>query len=463
MNTALKSILETPLADFTGSFKNPPKDLLAPENGVVEYYMNNPPYYDEPKIYGFASLLNTPPLVKNYHAHVAPDIFIGFAGGASIDKNRALWKVIGESIERYALFTNGKKGIKGSYTHLTKLKKNLLDPNIIFSSTKRMQLTNKRDLEIEWLPGKDLTNHRDCFIPTQLIAVPYWDSGKEIIWRAPITTGAATGSSIQSAIFGGICEVIERDAFMVSWLKQLRLKQIIGFEKIVALGLDTYSDLLNRTLQAVDRYKLFPEFYMLANDTCLHSIMCVLKDQTGIGPPLTVGLDTDISIAKTMLGALEECLQLRPWVRQLFENSKRKFFKKQISFDIENLEQRASLWTTEESIKVINNWLCRSEPIQLQQHDFTESKKLQFKHLIDSVSKNNATVYFVDLTKYTPKCVRQRKLVTVKVVIPEYQPLYLIERYADHVWQRLESAENRLHTASLIEKNNLQKYPHPML
>ncbi len=98
--------------EFVGDYKNPPTDLLFEQSELVEYYMNNPPYYDEPKVYGFASLLHKSSSVKKYNTQVAPEIFIGFAGGASIDKNRALWKVIGESIERYALFMNNRISIK---------------------------------------------------------------------------------------------------------------------------------------------------------------------------------------------------------------------------------------------------------------------------------------------------------------------------------------------------------------
>lgn len=461
MSYTLKSILETPISEFIGDYSNPPIDLLLPQNEVVEYYMNNPPFYDEPKVYGFASLLHKSVSVKKYHRLIAPEIFIGFAGGASLDKNRALWKVIGESVERYALFMNGRKGIKGSFYKLSK-NKNLLDPQLIFSSKNKIQTSDKRKAVIEWIEGKDLTNQKNCLIPTQLIAVPYWDCGNETIWRAPITTGAAAGSSLKSAIFNGICEVIERDAFMVSWLKQLQLKKIVEYKKVIEQSNDKYSLLFIKTLQAVYRYNLTPEFYILPNDTTIHTVMCILRDQTNIAPPLTIGLDADLSIVKTMLGALEECLQLRPWIRQLYETKKTDLSDDKNLFNIENLEQRANLWTNNKSVKLMNNWLKPSKTIQLKRL-LNKKGDNKLGDLINSINKQNATVYFTDLTRYTPKSVHEKKLFSVKVIIPEYQPLYLIERFADHVWKRLSSAEERLESRCLISKNSLQKYPHPML
>lgn len=424
--------------------------------------MNNPPYYDEPKIYGFASIIKKSPEVEEYYNKLSAQISIGFAGGASLNKDKALWKVIGESIERYGLFMNGRKSIQGSFNELKGQNKELLDPNQIIYSTLKSQPKNKQNTSIDWVSGYNFSRGKKCFIPTQLIAVPYWDSGKETIWRAPITTGAATGSSIQAAIFNGLCEVIERDAFMVSWLRQLVVKRIINFKKTNSVTGDKHSQLLNKTLALLERYKLSPEFYLLPNDTQLPTVMCILKDTTKVGPPLTVGLDTDFSIVKTMLGALEESLQLRPWVRQVHDKKLHKPKIKNNKYDLYNLEQRASLWSSSIALKHLDKWLLNAEEIQMDEIKSYSSKET-LKSLVDQISTMNATVYFSDLTKYTPKKVQDKKLFTVKVVIPEYQPLYLIEKYADYVRDRLFTAEKRLNCKSLLSGENLQTFPHPML
>lgn len=462
MQTKVLSILETSLADCIGGSQRPPTDLLLPQNGLVDFYMNNPPYYDEPKIYGFASVIKKSSDVEAYHKKLAPEISIGFAGGASLNKDKALWKVIGESIERYALFMNGRTSIKGSYNELKEQSKKLLDPNQIFYSTLTSQPKNKRNTKVDWVPGYNLSSETKCYIPTQLIAVPYWDSGKEKIWRAPITTGAATGSSLQAAIFNGLCEVIERDAFMVAWLRQLVVKRITNIKKIKSGTGDTHRQLLSKTLTLLDRYNLSPEFYLLPNDTLLPTVMCVLKDTTKVGPPFTVGLDTDLSIFKTILGALEESLQLRPWVRQVHDKKASKPKMKNGKYDLYNLEQRANLWTSSAALKHLDNWLLNSEEIHLQKIKLYSSKET-LKNLVNQISSMNSTVYFSDLTKYTPKKVQSKKLSTVKVVIPEYQPLYLIEKYADYVRERLYSAEKRLNCKSLLVGESLQTFPHPML
>jgi tRNA(Met) C34 N-acetyltransferase TmcA len=163
-----------------------------------------------------------------------------------------------------------------------------------------------------------------------------------------------------------------------------------------------------------------------------------------------------------MLGALEESLQLRPWVRQVHDKKLHKPKIKNNKYDLYNLEQRASLWSSSIALKHLDKWLLNAEEIQMDEIKSYSSKET-LKSLVDQISTMNATVYFSDLTKYTPKKVQDKKLFTVKVVIPEYQPLYLIEKYADYVRDRLFTAEKRLNCKSLLSGENLQTFPHPML
>ena len=51
----------------------------------------------------------------------------------------------------------------------------------------------------------------------------------------------------------------------------------------------------------------------------------------------------------------------------------------------------------------------------------------------------------------------------VKVIVPEYQPLYLTEELRDYSWPRLESAEKRLDVEALLSPSQLSPIPHPFL
>lgn len=458
----ISRVLDHKLADPAGQQRDVPMDLLQPEGGLIEYFMNNPPYYDEPKIYGFAAVLRKPPEVEEYHKRLAPEISIGMSGGASLDKDRAMWKVIGESVERYSLFMTGRQTVSNTFRNLRKEGEKLLDPDLIYSDTGQDHLYPKQLENVDWSHGFDLSNGTSCLIPTQLIAVPFWNEANERIWRAPITTGAAAGSSLESTIASGIFEVIERDAFMVSWLRQLKISRIINFESHLINSDDRYSALLAQTLGYLSRYHLQPEFFMLPSDLPVPTIMCILKDKTGIGPRFTLGLDTDYSVPKAMLGALEESLQLRPWVRQVQNKGIKRLTAKNGFYDIYNLEQRANLWATNKGYRILEKWLNFSATVDFE--SITNSDQdLKIADLVNLIKQSGNNVYFIDLTEFCPPAVVSKGIRAGKIIIPGFQPLYLIEQYADFVLSRLNSAETRLKTISALANGALQKFPHPML
>jgi ribosomal protein S12 methylthiotransferase accessory factor len=457
-NKSVDSILEFSPSDEVKRNTKPPIKILLTDSHLVESYANNPPFFDEPKLFGFHSKLIVPQKIREYNETVAPEISIGFAGGCSLDKNRAFWKLIGESIERYSLFTVNRQSIKGSFNELS-LKHHLLDPSTIQYSKSNKNLIKNRKTPIDWMPGYDLLKMRDCLIPTQLIAVPYWDSGDEIIWRAPITTGAAVGKSMSSAIYGGLCEVIERDAFMVAWLKQLQVTRVIIDDKLDSNVKNYSSKLLRKTLIYLSRYNLEPEFYLIPNDIGLYVTMCVLRDYSGKSPHMTIGLDAEHSIISSLLGSLEESLQVRPWTKVVYHN-----FDTTVKTTLspECLEDRVKLWLKPSSIEKLNCWLDFSNKTNLTEL-FNNHRNTNLTEILDKIRSLNISIFFSDLTSYLPIEIRESGFNSVKVVIPEYQPLYLIERLADWCLDRLEGATIRLNRDSLCKKNEIFSYPHPML
>ena len=61
------------------------------------------------------------------------------------------------------------------------------------------------------------------FIPASMVFLPY---SKRPIVREMISTGLACGPTLDQAIFSGICECIERDAFTITWLARLPAPRI---------------------------------------------------------------------------------------------------------------------------------------------------------------------------------------------------------------------------------------------
>lgn len=437
-----------------GLSKVKPITILEPRFGLVKSFLNNPPYYDEPKLFGMAAILNLPAHIKSYADEVAPDLALGYSGGASLDKERALWKVAGEAIERYALLLQDSKT---TISDFDSLKVDALNPNAIAAGI-HQSISERRSSVVSWIDGFRISDGKSHLIPTQLIAVPHIFSDSETVWRAPITTGAATASCTEEALYIGLCEVIERDAFMVAWLRQIELTRL----EIEECATDEpIQKLLFKTIKSASRYKLKPEFYLLPTGLAISGVLCVLWDETKIAPPLTIGTKASWNIYTAALGALEESLQGRPWLRRLYDDTS-------ISKDVDHndplytLTKRAVLWLSPKAVTTIKQWLsCSSKFSSID--GIANQNPPTLQELVVSMEKQGANVYGVDLCSFIPNEIRSFGLSVAKVVVPEYQPLYLIEELKDYSWSRLLDAEQRLGVKATQPKQIPFSFPHPLL
>ena len=86
-----------------------------------------------------------------------------------------------------------------------------LDPRLQFDDNTRFA----------FVPAKDLQSGADALVPLQLVSSQHFrraTSTIEPILRLPITTGIAAGRTSEEAIYNGILECIERDAFMITYM-----------------------------------------------------------------------------------------------------------------------------------------------------------------------------------------------------------------------------------------------------
>jgi ribosomal protein S12 methylthiotransferase accessory factor len=430
-----------------------PEGILDPRLRVVEDYWNAPPYNDEPKFFHITAKLRLSPRLKRFLDQSEEDS-LASVGGCSLSEERALWKAAGESLERKALFPS--RSLARLFRSFDEFGDGeALNPNHIAAGIGESP-SERRRFDLEWILGFQVASGEPLWIPCQLVQVPHIFRRGETIIRTPITTGAAFSSSLHGAILTGLCEVVERDAFMVAWLRQLQLTRIdlgsYGFSGQTGL-------LLESTLKACARYRLGVQFFLLPNDTSLRCVLAIVQDQSGVGPPLTLGARAHWDFSSALLGALEEANQLRPWLRKLWVTSK----DASIGGDIllpRSLEQRAILSMSPESTRRVLAWLGESVKVILPVDDAVPPS---LPSLIKEVESHGYQVLAVNLSSLLPKVLRRSGFAVAKVIIPQYQPLYLTEALKDYSWERLASAERRLSSSAQRRLSEIYHFPHPFL
>lgn len=400
-------------------------------------------YNDDPKLYSYGVYFN-----DKYGNGNNED---ATAAGVSFNKKRALLKVLGETIERHSLGGNhDRKFTHKSFSELVALGRSALNlENLILFSDKKLHIHGLDKKKLHWVEGKSLITNKKVLVPAQLIYVPYLHQNSEPLIRFPISTGAATGFSLEEALYRGICEIVERDSFIISYLNSLR-------SPIVDL---TYlqDKAIKRVMAILKRYKLEPFVIDLTTDLEIPAFAAIIIDRTGLGPAVSVGLKAGFDIKETIIGAIEESLMVRSWTRD-------KFIYKDPDYkrgrEIISIEDRAHFWFPVKVIKYLDFWIHNSniKKINIKNLKMPTNKLKKALRLLRS--RNIETLY-VDITDEN---VKKYGFVVVKAIIPQLHPLYLDERYPYLGGNRLYNAPVKMGVSQSPKKENqLNKIPHPFL
>ncbi|MFF4532277.1 TOMM precursor leader peptide-binding protein [Streptomyces sp. NPDC001407] len=125
-----------------------------------------------------------------------------------------------------------------------------LDPRECGLYTEEFHRANPRavpftpDREIPWVWGYSLRDRRPLLVPE--ILTYYSTPGLENRFVQESSNGCASGGSLEEAVYHGLMEVIERDAFLLAWYGRVALPEI-----------DPRSSTNARTRQMVDRLAMY--------------------------------------------------------------------------------------------------------------------------------------------------------------------------------------------------------------
>ncbi|MDP3758109.1 MAG: YcaO-like family protein, partial [Candidatus Daviesbacteria bacterium] len=151
----------------------------------------------------------------------------GWSGADLESPEKAAMRCVGEAVERTCLYVYRDKDlVSGSFKELEN--RGAINPRE-FAAFSVSQLKNDKfsrcrfdeNSRFGWAAGKSLITGKKVLAPAQLIYLSYKYKDQEPTIRQRISTGAAAYTDWEEALYRGICEVIERDAWMIHWLNEL--------------------------------------------------------------------------------------------------------------------------------------------------------------------------------------------------------------------------------------------------
>ncbi|EXX84781.1 bacteriocin biosynthesis protein SagD [Paenibacillus darwinianus] len=207
-----------------------------------------------------------------------------------------------EGLERYCgMSPRGKRTVvRGSYR---KLEKDALNPTRVGLHAQEQYdkpgfpfQPFDADRPLDWVWGYSFLQLRPILVP-ELLAYYSMGCGSGFVYES--SNGCALGGSLEEAVFYGILEVVERDAFLMTWYARLPLPQLDPH----AAGDPELTLMLDR-LQTVSGYET-----LLFNATMEHgipSIWAMAKNKKSRGVNLVCAAGAHLDPVRAVKSAVHE-------------------------------------------------------------------------------------------------------------------------------------------------------------
>ncbi len=222
-----------------------------------------------------------------------------YAGkGATQDQAKA--SAMMEAFERYS--AEVKEHEKGNSFLCSSFQETgeFIDPKSLILPPLPFDLQKK---ELNWIKAINIKNDSECMVPADAVYHPYNVTDGPNLFKSN-TNGLASGNLIEEAVFHGMTEVIERDAWSLFEIKRRKAPEIDP-ETIK-------NPLINELLEKFNKTGIHVKIVNLTSDVEVTTIAAV-SDDTVLKDPalLTLGVGTHLDPEIAVMRALTEVAQSR--------------------------------------------------------------------------------------------------------------------------------------------------------
>lgn len=171
-----------------------------------------------------------------------------------------------------------------------------------------------RTTEFVWVEGRSLRSGASLWVPVQLVARRVPPGSEQPVEIEPelrprVPTGVAAHPRRDVALLEALWQVIERDAFMITWLARLPTETLDVRDAASELG-----DLIARVAAA----GLAPTILRLPTDIPIPVALVLLRDGRGAAPAVTLGVaarpTSDAAATVALARALGARQRVRGWL-----------------------------------------------------------------------------------------------------------------------------------------------------
>lgn len=272
------------------------------------------------------------------------------------------------------------------------------------------------DRQYDWVWGYSFLQERPILVP-QMLA--YYSSccGQGFVYET--SNGCALGGGLEEAIFYGIMEVVERDAFLLTWYAQLPLPRLDPY----SAG-DRELELMVERLQTVAGFDLL--FFNATMESGIPSVWVLAKNLKPKGLNLICAAGAHPDPVRAAKGAVHELSGMMLTLDEKFEANREEYAR--MLHDpslVRGMEDHSMLYGLPEAQERLRFLLEENRPLRTFEEEFSRTPlhsdlTEDLKGILQTFRRLNLDVIVVDQT--TPE-LQRNGLHCVKVLIPGMLPM----------------------------------------
>jgi ribosomal protein S12 methylthiotransferase accessory factor len=244
--------------------------------------------------------------------------------------------------------------------------------------------------EVRWLPMTELPGRQSVFAPATIVYMSLLEVQAQDLFCAPTSNGLAAGPNLEFAVLHGLCELIERDSFLITWMNRLPAAEV-DFSGGPGLALSIR--------EHYARFGVQIHVYNVSTDLPAYVMMGLLVDRTGRGPAGLVGLGCDLNPGVAITKALLEVCQVRPGEVQRYQRERPAERLKSYE-DVRTLEDHSAFFHPLERLAEFSFLLENGCTVQLR--DLPDHSRgsvtADLAMCITALTESGSRVLYADLT-----------------------------------------------------------------
>ncbi len=428
------------------------KILVSKRTGIISYYDL------------FKKDISEPTLPFIFRADLANHNFVSdpegghaVCSGKGLTLAEAKTSALGEAVERYSGAVYDASEIE--YLRFEDIHSKKLHPKdlVLFEDFQYagLEFSKFRENEkIGWANAYSLVSEKSIKVPAISVFMDYkiHDPAEYLF---PVTSnGLGAGATLLQAILSASMEVVERDAFIITWHQKLKCTRYDP----LSLPMPDVVDYC----RSYGRRGVVLNLFKLPSDFPCHIFMSVAEQVEGDGPAIVVGLGADFDPLKAARGALIEVGQVRPGLMKRLHRPETTKRLEEILDDpaqVKELEDHDLLYASPASKHHFDFLLKRpAQLFDLEENPLTEGEKI--KRLIDHLKDIGSDLIYYNLT---PPEMEALHLFTARAIIPHLQPIHFGSQKIRLGGKRLYELPHRLKLKNKVTSyGDIDLQPHPL-